>query len=346
MSESKQTIELTTMGIFKAILVILGLILIFLIRDIILIFLAALIIAAAFDAPISWLERKKIPRLLGTILIYSAILLILAGLLYLLLPPLANELKALGNNLPVYLEKINYSFLGDNEFLPIKSESTIWNQQQILWQVGNRLASSASSVFSTTINIFGGFISAFIILIIAIYFNSQVSRVRKFVFYLVPRKYKALTSNILKQIRQKMGRWLWGRLLMSLFVTLAIFLGLSLLGIKYALVLAILAGLLDFIPYIGPIIAAVPAVIIALLHSVPLALLAIILYLVVNQFLENLVIQPLVMKKAVGVNPILLILSVLIGGKLFGLLGVIFAIPTAAILYIFIQEYIKMKRKT
>lgn len=343
MREQKQPIELTTLGILKVILVIVGVVLLYLIKDVIFIFLAALIIAAALDTPISWLQQKKVPRILGTILVYIAILIIFAGLLYFLLPPLATELKALGNNLPIYLEKIRLLPL-DQFLMPLRPEEGILGQQQILWQLANKIAASASSIFSTTINIFGGFVSFIIVLVIAIYCNIQGSQVRKFVFYFVPKRYEEVSSRIIRQIRQKMGRWLWGRFLLSLFVGLAIFLGLSLLGVKYALLLAVLAGVLDIIPYIGPIIAAIPAVIIALLHSVVVALGVVLLYLIVNQVLENLVVQPLVMKKAVGVNPILLILAVLIGGRLAGLLGVIFAIPVVAILNVFIQEYMKIKK--
>jgi len=127
-----------------------------------------------------------------------------------------------------------------------------------------------------------------------------------------------------------------------LIVGLLVFIGLSVLGIKYALVLAVIAALFEIVPFIGPILAASPAVILAFFQSSFLALLVIILYIVVQQ-LQNYLIVPQVMKRTVGLNPVVIIIVLLVGGKLAGLLGIVLAVPAAAAIAEFLKDLQKKK---
>ncbi len=132
-----------------------------------------------------------------------------------------------------------------------------------------------------------------------------------------------------------------GQLFLGVIVGVLVYIGLSLLGIRFALLLAIIAGILELVPYIGPVLSAIPAVILAFFQAPILALWILILYIVVQQ-LENYLLVPVIMKKVVGLNPVVVIIALLIGGKLLGILGIILAVPAAAVLAEFFKD---IKRK-
>jgi len=139
-----------------------------------------------------------------------------------------------------------------------------------------------------------------------------------------------------------MGRWFQGQLLLGVIVGVLVYLGLWILNVRFALLLAIIAGVLELVPYIGPVLAAIPGVILALFQGpFLLAVWVLLLYIVVQQ-LENYLIVPLVMKKAVGLNPVVVIIALLIGGKLAGVIGILLAVPAAAVLAEFFRD---IKRK-
>jgi len=139
-----------------------------------------------------------------------------------------------------------------------------------------------------------------------------------------------------------MGAWLRGQLILCFIIGLGVFIGLTVLGVEYALVLGLIAGLLEMIPYVGPWTAAALAIFIALGQAPALALIVLI-YFVVLQQAENNLLVPKIMRKAVGLNPIISILAVITGAKLAGFIGVLFAIPVASALSILLQDFFKNK---
>jgi predicted PurR-regulated permease PerM len=153
------------------------------------------------------------------------------------------------------------------------------------------------------------------------------------------------TLAVFERIEAKVSAWLWGRIVASAVVGILIFLGLYLLGVPYAFTLGVLAGVLNLIPFIGPLIAAVPAVLLALSQSLIAAVGVIALYIIVNQVIEGFVLTPLLMQKALNLNPFILLVAFLIGAKLAGLLGVIMALPAAAIISVLVEEYFRAKEK-
>ncbi len=326
-----QKIDISTSTIFRFILIILGFVFLYLIRDILLTVFIAFIVAAAVDAPVDWLAKWKIPRPLGTALIYFLIFSLFALFLYVVIPPLSGQLEALISNLPEYLNNLGTGF----EALQQKIGSD--SLQKVLTQFNDQLTGAGSNVFGTVVNIFGGLVSAGMILVISVYLVIQDKGIKEFVSSVTPPSSQAYVINLTERVQLKLGSWLRGQLLLMLIVGVLAFIGLSLLKVKFALILALLVGLLEIIPYIGPVLGGAPAVALAFLQSPILALLVIVLFIVIQQ-LENYLIAPLVMKHAVGLNPLVIIISMIVGGNLGGILGVVVAVPMVAMASVFLSD--------
>lgn len=328
-----QTINVSTSTIVRFILIILMLVFLYLIRDILLIVIISIIIAAAATGPVSWLQNKRVPRLLGVVFVYLLFLLLLASVIALVFPPLSEQVRQLSSSFPGFLDKINLNIREWRGGYQIEG-----NLQSLLTQIGNKISESTASVFSTIVSLFGGIFSAAVILVVSFYLTVQEKGLKKFFISLTPSDHQQYISNLIERIEVKIGGWLRGQLLLMLIVGLLVYLGLVLLGVKYALTLALIAGILEIVPYLGPIIAAVPAIILAFLQAPVLGLLVFILYIVVQQ-LENYIILPQVMRKTVGLNPIIIIVAMLIGAKLAGILGIILSVPLTAAITEFVKDF-------
>lgn len=329
---NSQTINISTSTILRVIFILLALVFLYLIKDILIIVFVAVIIAAAINGPVSWLQGHKVPRLLGVIFIYLLLLLLLALVVTLIFPPLAEQIKQLATYFPELMEKIGLSF--QEWWGKYKLEG---NLQTFLDKISNKLAYATSSVFGTIIGLFGGLVSAVIILVISFYLAVQEKGAKRFLVSLTPNEHQSYISDLIERIESKIGGWLRGQLLLMFIIGCLTYIGLYFLGVKYALTLALVAALFEIIPYIGPILAAIPAVILAFLQAPFLALLVILLYIVIQQ-LENYIIYPQVMKRTVGLNPIVIIIVMLIGAKLAGVLGIILAVPVAAAVAEFLKD--------
>ena len=330
-----QTISISTSTIFRIIIILLGLVFLYFVRDVLLILFVSVIIAAAINGPVSWLQKHKIHRILGVTFIYLLFLLLAALIITMIFPVLAEQVKQLATHFPGLVDKI---IIGFQEWWG--KYRTEVNLQSFLDNFSNKLNQTTSSVFGTILGFFGGLFSFGIILVISFYLSVQEKGVKRFFISITPSEHQHYVSDLIDRIQVRIGGWLRGQLLLMLIIGSLTFIGLSLLGVKYALTLALIAGILELIPYIGPFIALVPAVILAFTQSPMLALLVAILYLVIQQ-LENYIITPQVMKKAVNLNPIVIIIVILIGAKLAGIMGIILSIPLTAAVAEFLKDFQK-----
>jgi predicted PurR-regulated permease PerM len=331
----KETINISTSTIIRFVLVVLAVVLMYFLREIVLIVFAALVLAIAVDRPIDALERKGVPRVLSVAFIYLLLFAAIAFLIYLIFPVLAMQIKNLLTNYSFYLKKIGQ----------LQPKTSLFDIKNLIDQFADKLTTSASTVFGTLASFFGGVVSFFTVLFLAIFFSAQEDGVRKFVFYLAPEDHKQRTLIIFDKIQQRVGGWLWGRIILSVALGACVGIGLYFLKIKYALLLASLAALLSFVPMIGPVIAAVPAVLIGLSKTAFLGLSVTLLYVFVFTIIENFVLIPILMKKAVDLNPALIILVLLIGAKIAGATGAILSIPEAAVIAVLVEEYIRSREK-
>lgn len=337
-----QKIEISTSTIFRFILIILGLVFIFLIRDVLLMVFVALIISAAIDAPVDRLAKRRLPRALGAAIIYLIIAGLLSSFVYWAFPVLADQLQSLAIMLPDYLNKS----IADISIFDEKIGGD--NAQKVLSNLSSQLYGATKNIFGTAANIFGGFFSLIVIMVVSFYLVVQDKSLKTFLSDVLPAEHRFYIISLTERIQFKLGRWLRGQLLVMLAVGFLIFLGLKLLGVKMALMLAVLAGILEIVPYFGPFTAGAIAVSLAFVQSPILGFLVLILFVVIHQ-IEGYVLIPQVMKRVVGLNPLAVILSMAIGAKLFGVLGMAVAVPIAATISVFLGDIFsrdKDKEKT
>jgi len=336
----RTTINISSSTIFRILFVILLLIFLYAIKDILILLFFAIIIASAVDLPAKWLDKLKIPRVLSVLLIYLVCIGVLVGLLILFIPSLANEVKNFSIEFPKYADGLYQKFqrLQDGS---LKYQKLIDEIQKILIGLRETFRALASNILSKTLSIFGGFFSVIIVLVISFYLSVQKNGIRDLLKGVTPKKYETYVLNIWARAQKKMGQWLQGQLLLAVIVGVVVYIGLYFLHVRFAFLLAIIAGILELVPYIGPWLSGIPAVILAFLQAPILAVWVIALYIIVQQ-MENYLIVPFVMKKIVGLNPVIVIIALLIGGKLLGILGIILAVPAAAVLAEFFKD---IKRK-
>jgi predicted PurR-regulated permease PerM len=333
-----RTIEISSSTILRTIFILLLLWFIYLVRDILLLVFLAIVIVSAIDPIVDWFQKRKIPRSLTVIAVYVIFISVLSSIVILLIPPLTNELRGLGENVPQLAEKITGYFSSAREYA--LSHNLQQYVSNFLGSTAERISQTGSSVLGGTVSFIGGIFSFIIVLSIAFYMTVQEKGIKKFFASIVPEEHSSYALGLVDRIQFKMGRWMQGQLFLMLVIFILDYVGLLLIGAPYALVLALIAGILEIIPYIGPIISAVIAVSISFLHGPVTGLFVLGLFVLVQQ-LEGYVFTPLVMKKAVGLNPVVVILALLIGAKLGGVIGIIVSVPIATVLGEVVNDLVK-----
>ncbi|MFA6537377.1 MAG: AI-2E family transporter [Patescibacteria group bacterium] len=342
MSEKRQLIDLSIMSIIKFFLVVLALVFFYLIKEVVAILFVALILSSAFDPWIDTLQKIKFPRWLSILLIYVIMFLFIGAVIVLLIPPMAEQFSQLVKNFPGYFEKIKGAFEGLKSY---SAEHGLMGQiDSGLNSLKNDLGGAFYSIFSTVAGVFGGIISFFVALVITFYMSVEESAMKKTLMFIIPESYQPFILQLINKVQKKIGDWLKGQLVLSLILGTMVYVGLTILGVEYALVLAFIAAVGEFVPYLGPIMAAVPSVFLAFTQSPTKGLFVFILYIIIQQ-IENNILVPKVMQKAVGLNPIISITAMLIGAKVAGLVGVIMAIPVATAVSVIIKELCQSENK-
>ncbi|MFA6106378.1 MAG: AI-2E family transporter [Patescibacteria group bacterium] len=326
-------INISTVTLVKVILIGFLIYIMFLIRDILVVFFVSLVFAAAIGPLVDWMQKRKIPRTLGVIFIYLALLILFGSIIYLMIPPISEQVRDLSENFPDYINKIIKGY----SFFSVQEGGTLESIKGALDAVRSGLETNAGNVFSTVTGVFGSIFSFFLTLVVTFYMAVEDNAMKKIVRSIIPFKHQPYALDLVGRMQKKIGLWLRGQLVLCFAVGLLVYIGLKILGIKYALVLALIAGITEFIPYLGPIMGAIPAVLIAFSVSPMLALVTAVFYYLV-QFTENNVLVPKIMQKAVGLNPIVSIAVLLIGFQLAGIAGAILSIPVATAASVFIQD--------
>jgi len=336
------SINITSGTIIKTIAIFVLLYFLYLVSDILILFFVSLVFSSALDPWVDQLKKKKIPRSASVLMLYFIVFSILATTLYLIIPPIINEVNGLGDNLPSYIDSLSskFSFVKDYSL----KYGFIDNTKSSFDVVTGYLQNTASGVFFTLFNIFGGIFSFVLILVLTFYMVVEESAMKKLVWSIAPEKNQTYIMHLVNRIQLKMGHWLRGQLIVSLSLAVMSYIGLEILGVNYALVLALIVGFFSFIPYIGAILGALPAVFIAFTQSPLLAVLAIVLFYIVH-LIEGNFLQPKIMQKAVGLSPIVSILAILAGFKLAGFVGAILSIPVATALSVFIKDIFASKEE-
>ncbi|MFA6273271.1 MAG: AI-2E family transporter [Candidatus Paceibacterota bacterium] len=338
-------------AIIKAIVVVGFFFLLYYLRDIVLVVLTAVLIASAIEPMIRWLKKYRIARVLSVVFIYISIGLILAGLFYFLLPTFLNDLSGLLDVLPKYIDSINFwTPAGDgalSHILTSSKEVALTSPQfslkELIANFSSALTGTTEGFIQTISVIFGGVLSFILIIVLSFYLAVQEDGVTQFLRIVVPLRYEHYVIDLWQRTQKKIGYWMQGQLLLGIIIGILVYLGLTILAVPNAFLLAILAMIFEIIPVFGPILSAIPGILVALsLGGLGKGLLVAGFYVIVQQF-ENHLIYPLVVRKIVGVSPILVILAIIIGAKLAGFLGIILSVPLATALVEYLDDFQKDK---
>jgi predicted PurR-regulated permease PerM len=304
----------------------------FVIRQILVLLFLAFIVMTALRPTVEKLNRKLgIPRMLAIVLVYVLTLAGLTGLIVLVLPPFVNEI----NN---FLRTIDFPVLQD-EIKNIKFTLSEWSG--LLDQVGNG-AGFILSLIEATFNIFFAF---FTVMVMSVYLMIDRPALHKKIGWLTKnRSHLKKAAQFLDSIEAQLGGWIRGQIILMVLIGVITYIGLSLLSMPYALPLAILAGLLEILPNLGPTLAAVPAVVIGFMMVSPLMGIAMLVFYTLVQQLENNLIVPKVMQANADVNPLIAILTILAGLKMGGVIGALLAVPFYILLRSVYRLYLEFKQ--
>lgn len=320
-------IEISYKTIIFTLFVLLGLKFIWTIQELLFSLFIAFIIVSALKPPVAALVKKGLPRILSSVLIYFLFLLVIVNIFGLIVPPLIVEITRLIKSIPDIAKNLSPYFFSYINFDSLS---------QYIPNVTNKVFDIAQSIFSNALFIISTLFFGFYLLL-------EDNAVKKiFLKFYDESEIKPL-FNIIDKAETRMNAWFWGEVTLMTVIGVMTFIGLNIIGMNYALALAVLAGLLEAVPNIGPIISLVPAMLIGFSHSYILGFANIALYFLVQQ-LENHIIVPLVMRRVVGLNPIITLIALIVGGKLAGVMGVFLSVPTTLFLETILIEVLKMRK--
>lgn len=321
---------------------ILGLILFFAwtIKDILILLLISITLASALEPLVEMLLQWRIPRSVSVVAVYIVALAFVVLIGFLVTPPVIQQFQQVTNN--DFLASEISSKIGPNSFLSEFNLTEIVSKN--VQSLANQFNALSENFFSKTLGVFNGFIEIVTVLVVSFYLLAEKNGMKNFVYTLAPKESQPKILHIVTRIQKKIGLWMIGQIIVSAIIFAITFIALTVLGIKYALVLAILSGFFELIPYIGPFVSAIPAIFFAFLQSPTLAVVVMIMYIVLSK-IEGYVLVPKIMQKTVGVSPLVILLAILIGFKLAGIFGILLAVPVVAVIQVIIEEWETLKSR-
>lgn len=317
-------------------------------RELVLLVLTAIVIASAIEPGVLFFSRHRIPRVLSVLGMYVAVFGSLFAVVYFFLAPVLSDIQGVLSIIPQYLGTLNLpgSFTDLSQVLPVIEGSS--GAESILNSVltfRSAFAGSSEGAFKLMTAFFGGIFSFVLVVVLSFYFAMQETGVEEFLRLVTPQQHEEYVVSLWLRARVKIGQWMQGQLLSSVIGGVLSYLGLLILGVPYALLLAIFTAAMMLVPVFGSFLSAIPAILVAFsTGGTSLALIVTGLYVIINQF-ESHLIHPLVVNKVVGIPPLLVILALIIGFELAGFLGVLVAIPLAAAVREFLNDYDRGKRE-
>ncbi len=298
---------------------------IYFIRDIILQLFVAILIMSILNPTVTKLQKIKIPRLVSVLIVYFLILGFISVSLAFMIPPFIEQTTTFANSLPKYFEDLD---------IPPSVAETMAREVTILFSgLPSQIIKISVSIFSNVLSILAVFIFALYFLITREKLDEQIAKLFK------NGESKEKIDRVINKMEEKLGGWARGEIVLMVLVGLLTYTGLTIIGVPFAIPLALIAGILEIIPSIGPIAAAIPAIIVGFGVSTLTGLATAALGILVQQ-IENYVFVPKVMEKSVGVHPIITLLSLIIGFKIAGVVGAMLSVPIAITSKILLEEFV------
>lgn len=284
------------------------------------------IIMAALSTPVEFLRKKRLPKYLAVTITYVFTIILLVSLIIPIVPFFASQIYSLLVRFPTYIDESAH-------VLGIKADPS-----QINTIISSEVGTISQNALDFTQKFFGGVFSLLTIIVVSFYLLIDRERIRKNLSDLFPSEYHRHAEATINQIEEKLGAWLRGQILLSLFIGVMSWTALTILGLEFALPLALIAGILEIAPTIGPILSAIPAIIVTLTVSPTMVIIVIFIYIVI-QMIENNFLVPRIMERAVGLHPLIIIIGIIIGGELMGVIGALLSVPFISMLVIIFRSF-------
>ncbi|UMZ73612.1 AI-2E family transporter [Natranaerofaba carboxydovora] len=304
-------------------------------------FLISVLIVYSVSPFTDWLEKQKFSRTSAVVITFSLLMFFLLGFLYFTIPRLYAEVLALANYAPVLFEYIEEQGYLEKLYLLMEAPEFAQNLEELfdafpgalegLHEVSKQL----TNLIFALITVFFEFL---ILIFLVFYLLKDIKEIKSGVISFVPSKRQDEAREVLKVIDLKVGQFLRGNLIRCSLVGFVTGLGLFIIDIRFYILLGLLAAILNIIVYIGPYIAAIPAIIVALSYSIETAIIVALMYVVI-QSIDAFVLYPVLLGKAVDLRPFTIVIAISIGGALYGIVGFIISVPIAAILKVLLNYY-------
>lgn len=335
--DNEHKLDISWESIFKISIAIVSLYLIYLVRNVLVWFIFAVIISVMLDPLFDFLKKKKVPRVISVLVVYLLTFGVLSFLIYLAVPLLVSEIRQFAQNFPGYFEKIAPP-------LRILGFKAFQDAENFIAFLSNNLESIATNLFRAASALFGGVLSTFFVISLAIFLSLEDKPIEKTLMILFPKRYEAYVLDLWKRCRDRVSGWFLSRVIGAVFVGFLAYLSLLIFKTKYPLILAFFAGILDIVPVIGPIFAGVLIFLVVSLNGLTSGLFALVAFILIQQ-IENNIILPFLTKRFAELSPVLVLLGLTIGGILWGAWGAILAVPLFGILSEFGRDFLKKRRE-
>ena len=324
-------LEITYGSYIRFFIVLIGLLFLYYMKDIlVLLFLVIIIVAGLSPSVERWAKYITRP---GAVFAMFVLIFGLLGLMFsLIIPPLVDQIKEFSNDLPNIVQRLSTP---ENQSFIDKITNSIADNLNTL---SSKLTDVTGFVLTQTLGVLSGLIAAITVIVLSFYFLLEEEGLRKIFKGVIPEGSQVGISETVKKITVKLGAWLRGQLLLMLVVGVTTTIGLYIVGVPYPLTLGLWAGLTEIVPWLGPWLGAIPGVAVGFTQSPLTGILTLVVYLFVQQAESNLLV-PRIMGKAVGLNPIVVLLAILVGEKLYGIFGILLSVPMAAVISVIVEDW-------
>jgi predicted PurR-regulated permease PerM len=317
-------IEVSHKTIIFAVLFLLSLGLVFILRDLILELFVALLLMTILGPMVETLSKHKVPRVVSVLVTYVLVVGIFAGVISLIVPTVIDQTTSFINALPGYLSNVGV---------------TRYFSSDVINAFVNNAGSAPGAIFQFTFSVVNNVIAILTVLVFAFYMLVSRGKLEDQLGIFFGEEKKKELGDIIDALEKKLGGWARGELILMFSIGVATYIGLRLIGIPFALPLAILGGIFEIVPFLGPIISAVPSVLIGFGIS-PLTGLGVAALTFLIHQLEGYVLVPKVMEKSAGVSPLVTLISLAVGARLAGVVGAIISVPVVITLQILAKKYL------
>lgn len=326
----KRVLEVSWTSLWKILFFVLLVMLVFTAKDIFFGLFLAMVISSGLEVLIDLMEKRGMPRTVGAILIFLVIAMIIAVFLYAVVP-----LVIVNMNTAVFnIQKASHGTWWQPLF-NIKASKSI---NDFMSHIVDKFISNGTSPLDAVSQVFGGLSLTVSVFILSFYLSINKNGVERFIKLITPADYEEMTIRIIRHSRQRIGLWFRAQFILSIIMFLMVWGALALLGVPYPSILGATAGILELVPFVGPIIAGAVSVLVAVSVSNNLAIYTLITFLILQQFESNILV-PFFMKRTTGLHPVLVIISLLIGIELDGFIGALIAVPAAAVFQEVLEDW-------